>query len=541
MKKLIVPSAILAAGVAFLVGCGDENNTNEITQVVGMQVLDKGVALPKCTADNEGAMVYSVDSAEAFCCVSRKWTTMKGEKGEDGKKDTDGESGSAGADGKDGKDGKNGKDGSSCTAKALKDGKGYKIVCGGDSVGVVMSGAEGAQGIKGDSGATGDNGLSAYEIAKAGGYTGTEEQWIASLKGEQGVKGDSGVSGTSCTAEEDSAGVKITCTDGKTFTLSNGADGAAGTSCTATKLEGDAGIEIKCGETVVDTVKNGAKGDKGDKGADGAAGTSCTATKLEGDAGIEIKCGETVVDTVKNGAKGDPGAAGTSCTAEEVTGGVKITCTDGKTYTLNNGADGKDGRNFDEGWMVDHRDYHIYKIVTIGTQTWMAENLNYETEMGSYCYKDSAKYCEKYGRLYTWATAVGKSEEDCGFGKECNLGDGKVRGVCPEGWHLPTQTEWNTLFTAVGGRSTAGKMLKSTSGWNSSGNGTDAYSFSALPAGLRNNTGNYDDEGYGTDFWSSTENGSNNAYLMDLYYFNDDADLFNYLKNHGFSVRCVKD
>ena len=66
MKKLIVSSAILAAGVAFLVGCGDENNTTEITQVVGMQVVEAGEALPKCTADNEGAMVYSVDSAAAY-------------------------------------------------------------------------------------------------------------------------------------------------------------------------------------------------------------------------------------------------------------------------------------------------------------------------------------------------------------------------------------------------------------------------------------------------------------------------------------------
>ena len=422
---------------------------------------------------------------------------MKGEKGEDGK------NGAAGADGKDGKDGK---DGSSCTAKALKDGKGYKIVCGGDSVGVVMSGAEGAQGVKGDSGVAGAAGLSAYDIAKAGGYTGTEEEWIASLKGEQGVKGDSGVAG------------------------------AAGTSCTATKLEDDAGVEIKCGETVVDTVKNGAKGDSGVAGAAGLSAYEIA--KAGGYKG-------TVEQWIES-LKGDPGAAGTSCTAEEVTGGVKITCTDGKTYTLNNGTDGKDGRNFDEGWMVDHRDYHIYKIVTIGTQTWMAHNLNYETEMGSYCYKDSAKYCEKYGRLYTWATAMDSAGtwttngKGCGYNKTCSP-TYPVRGVCPEGWHLPTLTEWNTLFTAVGGQSTAGKKLKSTSGWNSSGNGTDAYSFSALPAGSRNRSGDYNDEGDYTYFWSSTEYDSYLAYRMYLYYLSANAYLGNDFKSIGFSVRCLKD
>ena len=441
MKRHNASCAVLAAGVAFLVGCGDENNTTEITQVVGMQVVEAGEALPKCTADNEGAMVYSVDSAEAFYCVNRKWVSMKGEKGEDGKKGADGKNGADGKDGAAGADGKDGKDG--------------------------LKGDKGDPGVKGDSGAAGAAGLSAYEIAKAGGYTGTEEDWIASLKGDPGAKGDSGVAG--------------------------------------------------------------------------AAGTSCTATKLEDDAGVEIKCGETVVDTVKNGAKGDSGVAGTSCTAEEDSAGVKITCTDGKTYTLNNGTDGKDGRNFDEGWMVDHRDYHIYKIVTIGTQTWMAENLNYETEAGSFCYKDSAKYCEKYGRLYTWATAVGKSEEECGEGVECNLDTGYVRGVCPKGWHLPDTTEWNALFTAVDGKATAGTMLKFTEGWKNNGNGSDAYFFSALPAGFRDYSGYFSIEGSYALFWGSTERNSDNAYYMYLNSNYDNAYLNFNNKNDGYSVRCLKD
>ena len=424
--------------------------------------------------------------------------------------------------GEDGVDGVNGADGTSCYAKALKDSSGFELYCGDEYVGTLKNGEDGAKGDKGDDGA----------------------------KGDPGDKGDTGAAGESCTAKEVSDGVVVSCggevigviKDGaKGDKGDKGADGAAGTSCTATKLEGDAGIEIKCGETVVDTVKNGAKGDKGDKGADGAAGTSCTATKLEGDAGIEIKCGETVVDTVKNGAKGDPGAAGTSCTAEEISGGVMITCTDGKTYTLNNGTDGKDGRNFDEDWMVDPRDRQLYKVVTIGEQTWMAHNLNYETDAGSYCYNDSAKYCKKYGRLYTWATAVGKSEEECGYGVECNLGEGKVRGVCPEGWHLPSRDEWNTLFTAVGGKSMAGKMLKSTSGWNNNGNGSDTYSFSALPAGNRYKDGGYYSGGYDAYFWSSAEYTSDDAYDMNLYYDYDNAFLFSSYKDYGFSVRCLKD
>jgi uncharacterized protein (TIGR02145 family) len=203
--------------------------------------------------------------------------------------------------------------------------------------------------------------------------------------------------------------------------------------------------------------------------------------------------------------------------------------------------------NCEYGTLTDDRDGQTYKTVKIGEQWWMAENLNYETVAGSSCFNDSAKYCEKYGRLYTWATAVGKSEVECGYGKICYLGEGKVRGVCPEGWHLPDTTEWNALFNAVGGKTTAGKMLKSTEGWNdyegTSGNGSDAYFFSALPAGGRNYYGRFYREGYYAYFWSSTEYDSNHAYNMFLYYGygGGDAGLDDDDKDDGFSVRCLKD
>ena len=210
-----------------------------------------------------------------------------------------------------------------------------------------------------------------------------------------------------------------------------------------------------------------------------------------------------------------------------------------------------------EGVLIDSRDGQTYKTVTIGTQIWMAENLNYAytgvpynysgytSDSTSWCYSDAAANCTKYGRLYTWSAAMDSvgtwfaNGKGCGYNKTCSP-TYPVRGVCPEGWHLPTQTEWNTLFTAVGGQSTAGKMLKSTSGWASSGNGTDAYSFSALPAGYGFSTGDYDNEGNGAYFWSSTEHGSYYAGNMYLFY-DDDAYLGSSYKHYGFSVRCVKD
>lgn len=175
----------------------------------------------------------------------------------------------------------------------------------------------------------------------------------------------------------------------------------------------------------------------------------------------------------------------------------------------------------------------------------MAENLNYETA-NSYCYNDNVSNCTKYGRLYTWAAAMDSvgtwstNSKGCGYGTTCSP-TYPVRGICPEGWHLPTKAEFETLFAAVGGKSTAGKMLKSTSGWNSSGNGTDAYAFSALPAGYRYRGGNFDSEGLSASFWSSTEDNSNDAYYMDLNYGIDFADLYDNYKSDGFSVRCLKD
>ena len=202
------------------------------------------------------------------------------------------------------------------------------------------------------------------------------------------------------------------------------------------------------------------------------------------------------------------------------------------------------------GEILDERDGQVYKTVQIGEQVWIAQNLNLETEI-SWCGggSDIAEGdCAIYGRLYTWAAAIDsvklandvKNPLDCGHGKTCTLPD-TVCGICPPGWHLPTDTEWENLFTAVGGRSTAGKALKSQTGWYNNGNGTDAFGFSALPAGDSDNDNEVSEGGTNADFWSSTEDSSNSAYDMYLYYGYERASSDNLHKSHGFSVRCVKD
>ena len=223
-----------------------------------------------------------------------------------------------------------------------------------------------------------------------------------------------------------------------------------------------------------------------------------------------------------------------------------------------------------KGTMTDERDGQTYKTVKIGTQTWMAENLNYAytsvpykyykvsndvytSDSTSWCYNNDASNCAKYGRLYTWAAAMDSvgtwttNGKGCGFRNECSP-TYPVRGVCPEGWHLPSETEWDSLRTAVGGGAIAGKMLKSTSGWDDFNgehiNCTDAYAFSVLPAGFRVYEGSFKDEGLHAHFWSSTEyelEGAYYAYYTLWYSYLDKASLYNSYKYSGLSVRCVKD
>lgn len=169
------------------------------------------------------------------------------------------------------------------------------------------------------------------------------------------------------------------------------------------------------------------------------------------------------------------------------------------------------------GTMTDNRDGQTYKTVKIGDQVWMAENLNFETD-SSFCYNDSAEYCAKYGRLYVWTAAM---------------------DACPSDWHLPDLAEWRMLLAAVGGDSIAGTKLKSTSGWNSDGNGTDDFGFTVLPAG---GWGSKDFVGEAAAFWTSEwyDEYDNYAYGIRLY---TDTIVRKFYSNKyiGSSVRCVKD
>ncbi len=202
-----------------------------------------------------------------------------------------------------------------------------------------------------------------------------------------------------------------------------------------------------------------------------------------------------------------------------------------------------------QGSMADKRDNQTYKTVTIGMQKWMAQNLNYEYRLGMYsqswCYNNSTNNCTKYGRLYTWAGAMDSAGlfttngTNCGNGRTCSP-TYPVRGVCPEGWHLPKKSEIETLFTAIGGKATAGLMMKSTSGWFNNQNGLDAYSYSAIPAGYMNDRDSFKDNSFYANFWTASQYNSYSAYYMELGTGNG-ASLSDFgNKGYGFSIRCLQ-
>ena len=173
--------------------------------------------------------------------------------------------------------------------------------------------------------------------------------------------------------------------------------------------------------------------------------------------------------------------------------------------------------------FTDTRDGKIYNIVTIGTQTWMAENLNYAV-LGS-CYNSEAS-CDVYGKLYRWSS---------------------LESVIPSGWHLPSDAEWDVLINYLGGDSLAGDKLKETgethwkSDWMDAA--TNSSGFTALPGGCLtcgSASININSTGY---WWSSTVDTSytNNAWTRKMVHSDGFVQRYSGSKKYAYSVRCIKD
>ncbi|MEA3452097.1 MAG: fibrobacter succinogenes major paralogous domain-containing protein, partial [Bacteroidota bacterium] len=204
-------------------------------------------------------------------------------------------------------------------------------------------------------------------------------------------------------------------------------------------------------------------------------------------------------------------------------------------------------------------DGNNYAVVKIGGQTWMAENIKTtsytnsdaiplvtdNTEWGNledndtdkaYCFYDNDEgNADIYGALYTYAAATNGD----------NSGTG-VQGVCPTGWHVPSDAEWIELTDYLDGTNVAGGKMKETgtTHWSNPNTGaTNESGFSALPGGMRynNSAGTFINASLYGNWWSATEDDSSLAWNRSLYY--DDVDMYraNSFKSSGFSVRCVRD
>jgi len=186
------------------------------------------------------------------------------------------------------------------------------------------------------------------------------------------------------------------------------------------------------------------------------------------------------------------------------------------------------------------------QTVTIGTQVWMTKNLDVSTfrngdpipqaktddewrkagdnKQPAWCYyENDPANGAKYGKLYNWY-AVSDS-----------------RGLAPVGYHVPSDAEWTILTDYLGGAEKAGAKMKSKQGWANDGNGTNSSGFSGLPGGIRSLNGAFYDVGEFGYWWSYVVTNTNYAWYCYLNYYNGNVYRYDFNKQRGFSVRCLRD
>jgi len=196
--------------------------------------------------------------------------------------------------------------------------------------------------------------------------------------------------------------------------------------------------------------------------------------------------------------------------------------------------------------FTDIRDSKVYTTVQIGTQCWMAQNLNVGTMIQGtteqtnnsptpitekYCYSDLETNCDVYGGLYQWDEAMQYSTTP------------GVQGICPTGWHLPTDPEWITLTTFIGAQSESGGRMKETgtAHWTTPNEGaTNTSGFTGLPGGIRFTNGSFNNIGVMVLFHSSSQVNTTDDWDWGMDYNNAYIHRVNYSKGWGLSVRCVR-
>ena len=201
------------------------------------------------------------------------------------------------------------------------------------------------------------------------------------------------------------------------------------------------------------------------------------------------------------------------------------------------------------GSMTDTRDGKKYKTVDICGVIWMAQNLDYEIETFSLGneeikWSDNAALTnyKEYGRQYSWSAAIDSislyknDAKECGYRKSCLFTE-NIQGACPNGWHLPSLTEWKKLLRSIGGETLSAGLI-ATSDWSSLVYAKNTYLFNAYPAGYSYSVSSHSMSGSYSYFWTSTESDANNGNAIQMNYYN--ISYTTQGKDDFLSVRCVK-
>ena len=566
MIKNYTYAACIAATLSLFTACGDDvTEVTNVTESASIDQVDKYKKLPKCEKENDGSLVFVKDSAKVYICTDKNWISMNGgnvekdsavvsgKDGSDGKDGSNGKDGKAGADGSDGKDGKDGKDGSSCTAKQNKNKDGYDIICNGETIGTIKNGEDGKDGKKGENGdgctlTEGENGVVTVECGS------NSTTLFKGLCGNGSYDPETQLCGwysDNITGEYINYVPVKRCKDwSEAFEwytsnqdLSNSTYNAAEYFCDENSVlqpmcrweddEGNLVTKKYDSKTEYCDFANKkiakkvpcAEGSKELRKPTEYCFTTNDNPKMQREE--MLVCGEG------NSAKEYSPVTHFCKKSTGVLGEKKICAKNiSKADPLNIDIRYMAETSLDDqtSELCDTRDYQIYKTKTLENgHIWMSENLRYaytgktsSLDSSSFCYND--KYdgkggeCGKEGRFYLWSAVIDsaelkKSDIYCGYGEtdNCKLPE-TVRGVCPEGWHVPSIEEIGADEIDL----------------------PDAYYPWALE---QREDGSLKWTSSWSGYWTSTQSDANAAYRKNLGFETD----FTNEKRVAFYVRCLKD
>jgi hypothetical protein len=223
--------------------------------------------------------------------------------------------------------------------------------------------------------------------------------------------------------------------------------------------------------------------------------------------------------------------------APKISYGIELPCNSLTTDTILDRCRNSKEDHCEYGTLTDERDGQVYKTVKIGDQWWMAENLKFRymqktknLDSSSFCFNDSLEYCEKYGRLYLWSAAMDSASlysqqgKGCGYALLCSRAP-PVRGVCPEGWHIPHYDEWDIVDSVT--------FLKEFD---------DPFGLNVVPADMWNDSTWQEKSGNGiAAFWSSWQIQSDRYNAWTVYMTDTVSRLDSRRTDKPAYVRCIKD